>query len=446
MKRVALFLCLILSLLLLWGCGIGATYTVTFVLGDGRAPVVTEVASDSDLYSPDPVDDSYVFGGWFLDEERTRPHLSGKITEDTTLYARFVRRGEVVVTYIYDNGFTDTTLVMSGTLTRPSDPVREGYVFDGWIDCSTGQRYTFGETPTAAHTVLKANWRAASEGVRLTVHPENGEADSVITLDYAAIPPEPQAPVSDEYGFLGWYADAECRELFDFTAPLTADADIYAGWGFDAATIGNRVASELITSAVKIKGVFTSFGGSHVSTGSGVIYGKLAGRYYALTNEHVVNPVSGYISAQFTVTDAYGVEHRGTCVAKSAEYDLAVIRFDIGTSELTVAEFADENPEVGDFLISIGNPSGLTNIATYGTLSKYYEVSVNGGSVDFPVGWHDAPLDNGSSGGGVFNSDMKLVGINFAAAKDEAGNFVSGAFVQLTRVFEFLTYYNVVID
>ena len=442
-KRILILCILLLLALALSGCA--DTHTVTFVLGDGREPVSVDVASDSELYSPEPPE-GYVFGGWFLDAERTRPHLSGKITEDMTLYARFVKRGEVVVTFIYDNGMPDTTLVMSGTLTQPVDPVRAGYVFDGWIDCSTGTRYPFGTAPVTPHTVLKANWRPASEGVVLTVHPNNGESVSTVKLEYAATPSEPLAPSSLDYDFLGWYADAECKTPFDFTKPLTKDTDIYAGWGIDLNAVGNRVAAEVLPTSVKIKAVLTNLAGSHVSTGSGVIYGKLAGRYYALTNEHVVDPDVDYISSQYTVTDAYGIEYRGVCVAKSAEYDLAVIRFDAAGADLPVAKFAKEDPKVGDFLISVGNPDGLSNAVTYGEVIRYHEASVSGGEVSFKVGWHDAPLDQGSSGGAVFNTNMQIVGINFAAAKGSDGSFVNGAFIQLSRVFEFLTYYNVVIN
>ena len=43
--------------------------------------------------------------------------------------------------------------------------------------------------------------------------------------------PEPTpAPAKDGYHFAGWYADQACTETYDFSAPVTSDTSIYAGW------------------------------------------------------------------------------------------------------------------------------------------------------------------------------------------------------------------------
>lgn len=45
---------------------------------------------------------------------------------------------------------------------------------------------------------------------------------------------EPTVPVKEGYIFTGWYTDKECTTLYDFSAPVTADITLYAGWSTQA--------------------------------------------------------------------------------------------------------------------------------------------------------------------------------------------------------------------
>ena len=450
MKKRVLFsiTAVLLLIFLLASCdGTGAEdHTVTFVLGGGRPSVTVEVSADSELYEPDPPSEGYIFAGWFLDEGLTRPFLSGNISEDMTLYARVIERGERVVTFIYGNGTPDTTLVIDGALTEPPSPKKEGCVFTGWNDAASGEPYTFGKAPTAAHTVIVATWRETSEGVRLTFHPENGSEPTTVSYAYAAKPAAPDAPRNEGFDFMGWYTSPECNELFDFDEPLTADAHAYAGWYTDLASVGNMIAHEVLPSTVKIHTTRTNMSVQALSLGSGVIYAKHSGYYYALTNAHVVEPYAGYYSTTYKVYDAYGNEYVAQRMAMDASYDLAVIRFAV-EKDLPVATLAKDDPAVGSLIISVGSPGSLSNCVTYGKVTKYAVASVQNGAVTFEVAWHDSPIYNGSSGGAVFNSRGEVVGINFAAATDnDTEEFIAGALIQRTRVAEFLTSTDMVFD
>ena len=179
-----------------------------------------------------------------------------------------------------------------------------------------------------------------------------------------------------------------------------------------------------------------------VSLGSGVIYAKKGGYYYLLTNAHVVSRTAGYTAVTYKVTDAYGNEYTAYLAGASNEVDLAVLRFAAGDEQLAISSLASSDPEVGSLLVAVGNPSGLTNCATYGRVTKYAAVDIPGVNSGYTVGWHDAPIENGSSGGAVYNSEGLIVGINFAAATDSSGAFAQGAFIQRSLVAEFLTEYN----
>lgn len=444
-KNSLIVIAIIALLFALGSCTFMKEYNVTFVLGEGREPVTAAVASGSLDYIPDPPSENYVFAGWFLDENLTRPYLTKRLTGDLTLYARFIPRGEYAVTFIYnsDTG-AYTTHIMSGILTEPKTPVREGYSFAGWVDSATGFPYEFGKEPTAAHTVLEATWRIALGTHTFTAVKNNGEADICETVLHNGTPTEPEEPKRDGFIFGGWYMNSACTVPFDFSEPMTEDKTAYALWTPDTANIGNLIAKEILTSTVMINceqynsSLWSGTSGV-VSLGSGVIYRLSSdGYYYCLTNEHVLRRDTSYQYVNYIVYDAYGTEYKAELVGEvHSEYDLAVLRFKASTDPnakpLTVATLADSDAEVGELLVSVGNPNGLINTVTYGECTKYDKVLVEGGSnVTFKVGQHNAPLDSGSSGGGVFNSSLELVGINFAASENV------GAFIQISRVLEFL--------
>lgn len=455
MKKTITIILVILLLVSLVGCagGDGAEYNVTFVLGDGRDPVTVRVASDSELYEPESLDGSLVFAGWFLDADLTRPYLGTVITEDMTFYARFLPRGERVVSYIYNNGTADTSIIFDGALVAPTDPTREGYAFTGWYDAATDSStpYEFGRIPSELHTVLVAGWRECKDGVVIRVHPENGSETITYSYAYAAKPEKPETPDGGGLDFMGWFSNPECTVLFDFDKPMTADADIYAGWSIDYAALGNMIASDVLPSTVKINTVRQGYGIQALSVGSGVIYANPTVQrveyYYLLTNAHVVAPYDGYPTTLYEVTDAYGNKYNAQCMAMDESYDLAVLRFAKGEKELPTATFAKDDPRVGSKIVSVGNPGSLSNCVTYGEITKYAVADMQNGTVRFEVAWHDSPIYNGSSGGAVFNTRGEIVGINFAAATENStGNFVAGALIQRSRVAEFLTVSNMVFD
>lgn len=442
-KRIFLLvLAVALILSLLVGCDAvgGKAYNVTFILGDGREPVSAEVEEGVALWEPQPISDELVFAGWFYDAEFTRPHLKTGVTADTTLYARFIESGVNTVTFVYGGDRPDATVIADGTVPEPMAPTREGFVFLGWTTPS-GDPYDFEAPLTAPHTVIVAKWREASAGVVLTVYPENGSDPYTVSYAYGAVPTKPDTPNNGDLDFIGWYTDADCLDLFDFDAALTADAQAYARWSVDYTALANRVSAELLPAAVRVETSRNSYTNLvSRSLGSGIIYAERDGYYYLLTNAHVVEAQSGFNAPTYKVFDSYDNEYAAQCLAISEEYDLAVLRFAKGEKALSCVSFASADPEVGEILVSVGNPGKLHNSVTYGKVTKYANVNL----VEVSVGWHDAPIADGSSGGGVFNTDMELVGINFAAATYGDGSFHAAAFIQRSLVAVFLTENNLV--
>lgn len=200
-------------------------------------------------------------------------------------------------------------------------------------------------------------------------------------------------------------------------------------------------ASKALLSSVSVYSVFktnvTSFGRptgetkEYGSAGSGVIYklDKNAGDAYIITNHHVVYDVNAntknHISDDITVY-LYGQQLadyaiKATYVGGSMTYDLAVLKVDASpilmASSAIAADFADSNEvSVLDTAIAIGNPEGDGISATVGYVNVESEYIVmlgadNKTQVEYRVMRVDTAVNSGNSGGGLFNSEGKLIGI-----------------------------------
>jgi putative serine protease PepD len=156
--------------------------------------------------------------------------------------------------------------------------------------------------------------------------------------------------------------------------------------------------------------------------GSGVV---LTADGAVLTNNHVVAGGTGEI----TVTLADGSEHAATVVGTAPSYDLAVIRLQ-GVSGLTPATLGNSGDvQVGQQVVAIGSPQGLTGTVTTGIVSAFDRtVTVQGedGSAVVYNGMQtDAPINQGNSGGPLVDLQGRVVGINSAIAT--AGGESSGS-------------------
>ena len=430
MKRFLLLIStLILTLLLLTSCK--TSYNVTFV--STEESVTASVDSTSDLYIP-TAPDGYQFVGWYLDSEFKTPVLSVRdIKGDVTLYARFIERGEYAVTFVWGNGDANTTVITDGTLIMPSDPEREQYSFLGWY---TDEELTTSYEPTApiaSNLVLFAGWSYNPSPVVTFVYGIDSERITY-KVDWGFELKDYEPPVYDGYSFGGWYHNRALTAPVASDYRVTSSVILYARYIPCEYELGNLILSRNITSTVSVHTYNNSVFNSSATAGSGVIFAELSGYYYILTNEHVVAYEGLGYNVSYVVFDAYGAEYDAELLASDKSYDLAVVRVK-KSAELSVAQLATEDEAVGLSVVSVGNPNGLINAVSYGRLLHYYDSE--GDALEFEVACHTAPIDHGSSGGAVFNTQGILVGINYAGGEDEQGNLYS-FYIPITRVIEFL--------
>jgi len=136
--------------------------------------------------------------------------------------------------------------------------------------------------------------------------------------------------------------------------------------------------------------------------GSGVI---VSDDGFVLTNQHVINGAE-----QIRVVLWDGRVTQARVVGSDAETDLAVLKMD--GSGLPALKLDPELPlEVGDVVLAIGNPFGLSQTVTQGIVSGLGRSGVNQAfSQDFIQ--TDAAINEGNSGGALVNAEGSLVGIN----------------------------------
>lgn len=145
--------------------------------------------------------------------------------------------------------------------------------------------------------------------------------------------------------------------------------------------------------------------------GSGVIINRDG---TVLTNNHVVDGASEIV---VTLNDKQ--EHKARVVGRDPKTDLALIKID-GTGPFTTAILGDsEATRVGEWVLAIGNPFGLSNTVTAGIVSAKGRVIGAGPYDDFIQ--TDAPINPGNSGGPLFNMKGKVIGINTAIIPNGQG-------------------------
>ncbi len=159
--------------------------------------------------------------------------------------------------------------------------------------------------------------------------------------------------------------------------------------------------------------------------GSGVIINKDG---YIVTNNHVVESAT---ENGITVILTNKSEYKAKLVGTDPFTDLAVIKIDPEGNELEPAHFGDmENTKIGQMVLAVGNPLGLTSTVTSGIVSAISRGNIGGRRGGYNVENYiqtDAAINPGNSGGGLFNLNGSLIGINTAIAT-RTGTYIGYGF------------------
>ncbi len=138
-----------------------------------------------------------------------------------------------------------------------------------------------------------------------------------------------------------------------------------------------------------------------------------------ITNNHVVNKAD-----ELRVVLSDKREFKGKVVGTDQKTDIAVVK--IEAAGLPTISFADSDQlEVGEFVLAVGSPFGLTQSVTMGIVSAVGRASMGIAEYEDFI-QTDAAINPGNSGGALVNVRGELVGINTAIFSQSGGNMGIG--------------------
>jgi putative serine protease PepD len=211
-------------------------------------------------------------------------------------------------------------------------------------------------------------------------------------------------------------------------APLPADNGSIAS-----------VAQKLLPSTVQI---LADFEGEELgATGSGFVLDKQG---HIVTNNHVVQSADES-NGKVQVVDQTGKRYDAEVVGRSSVYDLAVLYVPDLPDPKPAALGSSVNLQIGEGVVAIGSPLGLSSTVTSGIVSALNRpVSTQGNTEDsasyINAVQTDAAINPGNSGGPLVDLQGRVVGVNSAiattggSADGESGNIGVGFAIPIEQV------------
>ena len=200
--------------------------------------------------------------------------------------------------------------------------------------------------------------------------------------------------------------NADAPELKLESVPSAGKSDTTSNGKMTIPAIAKKVRPSVVGIVVYTQAQSIENLGQASSEGSGII---LDDKGYIVTNAHVVNG-----AASIKVVLANEEEYEAKLVGLDTKTDLAVIKID--AKNLSPATLGDSSQvEVGETVLAIGNPSGLT---LAGSVTQGIVSATNRMVKDSSTGYNmtclqtDAAINPGNSGGALVNEYGQVIGIN----------------------------------
>ncbi|WP_219894632.1 Do family serine endopeptidase [Aquisediminimonas profunda] len=169
------------------------------------------------------------------------------------------------------------------------------------------------------------------------------------------------------------------------------------------------------------------------SLGSGFI---ISPDGYIVTNNHVISGGEGpgaAAVASIKVIMPDRTEYDAKLIGRDPTSDLAVLK--INATNLPFVRFGDSTKtRVGDWVVAIGNPFGLGGTVTAGIVSALHRVTGQGGAYDRYI-QTDASINQGNSGGPMFDINGNVIGINTMIFSPTGGNIGIGFAIPAEQAF-----------
>ncbi len=174
---------------------------------------------------------------------------------------------------------------------------------------------------------------------------------------------------------------------------------------------------------------------SYDEAGSGVVIRVDNGESWVLTNRHVIQGAS---PREILLRSSDGREFYPSKVLSDPSTDVAVMR--LSSIDLPVARLGDsDETDIGDFVIAIGSPFGLSHSVTFGILSAKgrRDLSLGEQKIELQDFFQtDAAINPGNSGGPLLNLRGEVIGLNTAIASSSGGSEGIGFAIPMNMAME----------
>ena len=272
-------------------------YTITFD-SDGGSVVEKQIVKRGEKVNKptDPTRDGYIFIEWDLGSSIY--DFSAKVTRNLILKAIWKEQEGGKVTYVVNfntdggNSISNQIINKDGTITKPQDPVRDGYKFLGWY--SNNVLFDF-NTPVTKNLELVAKWEKAKDNsttgttttTKKTTTKKNDTTNTTTTKKTTTTTTEakkytvtfdsnggskvsskevtsgskvskPSNPTRTGYKFSGWTLN---NKAYDFNSKVTSNITLVAKWTAKTYTV--KVSSVDAYSPARILSVYED--GSKIS-------------------------------------------------------------------------------------------------------------------------------------------------------------------------------------
>jgi uncharacterized protein (TIGR02145 family)/uncharacterized repeat protein (TIGR02543 family) len=180
----------------------------------------------------------YAFGGWNTQADGAGTNYAAGATfiKDSTTLTLFAKWSTVLKCTVKFNSqggsAVDSVSVNCGEkiAQQPANPTRAGYTFGGWYkEAECANAWNFPTSTVTGAMTLFAKWTAGSFTVKF--NSQGGSSVDSIKANFGDKITAPPSPTRTGYTFDGWYKEAACTNLWDFsTASVAADMTLFAKW------------------------------------------------------------------------------------------------------------------------------------------------------------------------------------------------------------------------
>jgi S1-C subfamily serine protease len=223
----------------------------------------------------------------------------------------------------------------------------------------------------------------------------------------------------------GFGTTTRIERFADVTIPATSVSNTFAPTNNGELTVGEiyrdvapgvvqiTATSEVVTPADPFFNPFGPTVQQQKTLGSGFVIDKAG---HIVTNYHVVAGAKS-VQVSFSNNESY----KARIVGYDASTDIAVLRVSASSRALTPLTLGDsDRVQVGDQVVAIGNPFGLSRTVTAGIVSALQRqiTSPNQFTIDHVI-QTDAAINHGNSGGPLIDTEGRVIGVN---AQIDTGN------------------------